>query len=98
MPARDSRDRGLSSGEVCGTSSPAGKLDAPLAGSLAASSTVTAQPRLARLLATAAPARPAPITTHVAGLTFRFCFLLTQAGLYAARISFGLGSNTKPHG
>jgi hypothetical protein len=80
-PARDKRDSGLSSGEVCGTNRPAGRLEAPLAGLLAASNTVTVQPRRARLLATAAPAKPAPTTRQLLDLTLNLCFLVTQLGL-----------------
>ena len=83
-PARDRRDSRLSSGDVCGTSSPAGRLDAPLAGALAVSTTVTAQPRRARLLATAAPARPAPMTTQLPGWVATSADLCNHAGLKTA--------------
>ena len=63
-PLRLSWDSTLSSGDTCGTTKPAGKPDAPWAGSGFASSTCTCQPRRARLLATAAPANPPPITTQ----------------------------------
>ena len=66
-PLRDSFDSRLSSGDTCGTKRPAGKLDAPLAGASAASSTVTRQPRRAKLAATALPARPAPMTMQLVG-------------------------------
>jgi hypothetical protein len=55
----------LLSAEIYGANKPTGKPDAPLAGS-AASTTVTCQPRRAKLCATQAPAIPAPITTQLA--------------------------------
>ena len=68
IPLRDRRDSTLSSGETCAANTPAGNPDAPVAGALAASSTVTCQLRRARLAATAAPAKPAPITMQRAGV------------------------------
>ena len=66
-PARVRRDSTLSSGDTWGANTPAGRADAPAAGSRAWSSTVTCQPRRARLAAVAAPAIPPPITTQGPG-------------------------------
>jgi hypothetical protein len=56
----------LLSAETYGANKPTGKPEAPLAGLAAASTTVTCQPRLAKLCAAHAPAMPAPITTQCA--------------------------------
>jgi len=64
-PARERRDTPLSSCEVCGATTPTGKPDAPDAGSLPASSTVTCQPRSANARAVPAPAMPAPMMVTV---------------------------------
>ena len=66
-PLRDRRESTLSSGETCGQNSPAGRPEAPSAGSCPWPSTVTCHPRSARLWATAEPARPAPTTKAVPG-------------------------------
>ncbi len=63
-PLRDRRESTASSGDTWGANTPAGRPDAPAAGSAAWSSTCTCQPRRARLAAAAAPASPPPITTQ----------------------------------
>ena len=106
IPLRDRRDSTLSSGETWAANTPAGNPDAPAAGALAASSTVTSQPRRARLAATAAPARPAPITMQRAGVgrCSVIDFLLgSHAGWYSPCKLSRLGGmpgtffTTKPH-
>ena len=67
MPLRDRRESTLSSGDTWGANTPAGRADAPAAGSAAWSSTVTCQPRRAKLAAAAAPAMPPPITMQGPG-------------------------------
>ena len=106
IPLRDRRDSTLSSGETCAANTPAGNPDAPAAGVLAASITVTCQPRRAKLAATAAPARPAPTTTQRAGVDRCSVvdFLLgSHAGWYSPCKLSRLGAmpetffTTKPH-
>ena len=103
-PLRLRRDSWLSSGDMCGTSRPAGRLEAPLAAWLAWSSTVTCQPRRARLAATALPARPAPTTTQVLGAIAPSCvrpraLRVCHAGLKRAfSVVFWVAvPTTKPH-
>ena len=107
-PARVRRDTGRSSGDTCGATTPAGSPDAPVAGSSAWSSTVTRQPRWARLYATDAPARPAPTTTQwpgaaaCTGASGMLRRLGDQCGARVARSTLRLGggpgtrSTTKP--
>jgi len=72
---RDSRERGLSSAEIWGTTKPTGRPDAPAAACAASSKTWTCQPLRAKACATLAPDRPAPITQHCRG-----CAALEDAG------------------
>jgi hypothetical protein len=67
-PARERRETPLSSCEVCGATTPTGKPDAPEAGSLPASSTVTCQPRSAKARAVPAPAMPDPMMVTLRSL------------------------------